>query len=69
MTDTNYTVVGSLRDTDVRNPVSILLLHRGGRIDREGLFRELSERHDGQIISIEAAEGSYDVERLAQRHG
>ncbi|MCA1754327.1 MAG: hypothetical protein LC641_06450 [Spirochaeta sp.] len=50
-------------------PLSILVLHRGGRIDREGLFRDLSERHDGEIISIEAAEGSYDVERLAQRYG
>ncbi len=69
VTDTGYTVVGSSRDTDIRKPMSILLLHRGGRIDREGLFRELSERHDGEIISIEAAEGSYDVERLAQRHG
>ncbi len=49
--------------------MSILVLHRGGRIDREGLFRDLSERHDGEIISLEAAEGSYDVERLAQRHG
>lgn len=67
--DTAYTVVGSARNPERRTQLSVLVLHRGGRIDREGLFRDLSERHDGEIISLEAAEGSYDVERLAQRHG
>jgi len=67
--DTDYTVVGSARNPEGRMPMSILVLHRGGRIDRDGLFRDLAERHDGEIISLEAAEGSYDVERLSQRHG
>lgn len=64
----DYTVVATGRSSTLESPICLLVLHRGGRIDREGLFRELSARHNGEIISLESTEHSYDVERLAQRH-
>jgi hypothetical protein len=65
-----YTVVGGRRSRSEgkRGDISIIVLHRGGRFDRQRLFSNLTKWDAGEIVSVEPSAAAYDIERLAERH-
>ena len=66
-----YTVVGGNRSISggtLPRRLSIVLLNRGGRPFKSGLFTELFELGASELISIEGPTSAYDVENLARRH-
>lgn len=66
-----YTVVGGTRPHSggkLPRSLSIVLLNRGGRPFKSGVFDELSEIGAAEIISVEGPGHSYDVENLARKY-
>jgi hypothetical protein len=63
-----YTVMGGARGDRVRRypyPVTLLVLSRGDRLFRPELLRDLQGRGFGEILWVENAEPSPDVESLS----
>jgi hypothetical protein len=65
-----YTVVGG--DKFKQKPgksggLSFIVLNRGGRFNRERIFRNLAEFGSHEIISVEGPTGAYDVESLSKK--
>ncbi len=66
-----YTVVGgNALDREIRDRpgLSIILLNRGSRQFRQGLFEELAKLGAREVVSIESYPCPYDVEPLVKRH-
>ena len=69
--NTDYTVIGGTkidREKKERRGLSIVLLNRGGRPFRRDLFDELTGLGAIEVISIEPATVSYDLELLSRKH-
>ncbi|MBN2051484.1 MAG: glycosyltransferase [Spirochaetales bacterium] len=68
---TPYTVAGGTKPAVPSSPregVTVLLLHRGAKVYRSGIFGDLSRLGFPEIISMEGPPGPYDVEELARRY-
>ena len=66
----SYTVVGGGKGRRVsgrRRGLSLILLHRGGILNRAEVFAEFERLGAEEILSIEGPEASYDIEPLSLR--
>ena len=65
----SYTVVGGAREDFRRTPrgISIVLLNRGGIVNRTEILEDFEKLDADEIISIESSGDSYAVESLAVR--
>ena len=69
--DRPYTVVGGTRTeraVSAAKRSTLVVLHRGGKYRRFELFEELRRLGFDEVLSIEPAGSSYDVESLANRY-
>ena len=65
-----YTVIGGdtlLKDKQSRPGLTLVILNRGGRPLRADYFTELNRMDIAEIISVESAQPSYDLEDLSSR--
>ena len=62
----SYTVVGG-RERLGSTGLSAVLLNRGGRFSRQGLFRDLEKTGFDTVVSMESAPISYDIDELGIR--
>jgi hypothetical protein len=65
-----YTVIGGIKTRiDTPKPLlSIILLNRGGRFHRDELLNELDSMDSVEVLYIEGAERSYDIEPLSKKN-
>lgn len=69
--DKAYTVVGGQREeraVAVARNTSLIVLHRGGKYRRHELFEKLQRLGFEDVLSLEPAADTYDVEALSQQH-
>jgi hypothetical protein len=64
-----YTVIGGDKGSDsaAEPPLSILVLNRGSRVYKTEVLTELERFPGTEIISLEGARATYDLEPLARR--
>jgi hypothetical protein len=66
-----YTIVGGARRAEAGDSfpaLSVVVLNRGGRFQREDLLSGIGNRPDAEVIYIEDSGLSYDIESLSRKH-
>ncbi len=63
-----HTVIGGALDSpDTPDPLTVILLNRGGRFYRSAVFQSLESAGITSVISVETSAEPYDVENLSLR--
>ena len=68
---TSYTVVGGQRKDRIRkysSVVTIMLLNRAGKFDREKVYEEFKHLDFAEILCVEGPDSAYDIEERTRRY-